>query len=929
MTVFADRLRHCPLAYSARTDDVVDKSGVKRRSPRWQPTLRQLANGDSSPAAIRQTADPIAAFCSRPASSSSSSSSTPAVMSVVPRLPPPSGLLLPDSFKSLPPVDTEGGTILEVRQHEEIDPNDNCKVQVATYRILSADGTEEVTKTMKRKLKFDVIVGSRRDIIEQGSDGEAKKQSTIETAKYEGDIDGIRPSDMRSLTSGLQGNGHQLMLRNGGGGDAQDQAIDAVLRQTQQTFARMFNDQKSEFIKMFPDLFKNMRTEPSLFALPSTETETIVNPDGSTTTRMSSSRAFSSHYSKQETFINGVRQESKVKTRAFVEYHGPEGGFKVKLTDNANDEASEDEDDEDRRSLAPSELTDTMSAMVFTQPSGVLHLDPTGKAKKRTDKAWHAAKELVDSEQRYVDKLRLLDETFRERVEQENDRSRFLEKDRVARLFANTNSLYRFHNDHLLPQLMDRLRDWNHTRKISDVMRKQAPYLKLYSEYTNNYKRATKEFETCLKKSKRFAQIVQEIERLPECENLPLVSHLICPVQRVMRYQLLLQEYLKHLDPADVDYEDTNQALALVLDAASHANEIMRKLDRYKNVLEVQEMLGNQVALVSPSRELVKQGAIVKTSSKTNRSEERYLFLFNDMLLLCSARMLPRASKYRLRAVFDAAYMQVCEGDNLEKEHSFYVRGSDSENGPSRCVELAANTAALKKEWMDALWNVISECAARRQSFSHTAGDSPRVSPQEEAVSPRTEVAIQAVGACQKCGLALNWRNRGVKCETCEQVICKKCARKTKNNAGKSIRVCESCWNDLAAPTSAVQPQTSAPAKKRHNVLAVSPVGEGVIYSGFVELRSPSAKTGIKRFFVIREDFCLYSFKTEKDSCALTMLPLPGCEVKVDNEKFCFRIKHMNRLYTIRAQSEVDQAKWMAVLELASNAALPGQTTSR
>lgn len=42
-------------------------------------------------------------------------------------------------------------------------------------------------------------------------------------------------------------------------------------------------------------------------------------------------------------------------------------------------------------------------------------------------------------------------------------------------------------------------------------------------------------------KKKRFNEIVREIEKDPMCENLPLISHLICPVQRVMRYQLLLQ----------------------------------------------------------------------------------------------------------------------------------------------------------------------------------------------------------------------------------------------------------------------------------------------------------------------------------------------------------------------------------------------------
>lgn len=29
---------------------------------------------------------------------------------------------------------------------------------------------------------------------------------------------------------------------------------------------------------------------------------------------------------------------------------------------------------------------------------------------------------------------------------------------------------------------------------------------------------------------------------------------------------------------------------------------------------------------------------------------------------------------------------QICEGDNLERENSFYLRGSDSPNGPSRLI---------------------------------------------------------------------------------------------------------------------------------------------------------------------------------------------------------------------------------------------------
>jgi hypothetical protein len=41
---------------------------------------------------------------------------------------------------------------------------------------------------------------------------------------------------------------------------------------------------------------------------------------------------------------------------------------------------------------------------------------------------------------------------------------------------------------------------------------------------------------------------------------------------------IYFQEYQKHITASDVDFEDTEMALGLVLEAASHANEMVRKL---------------------------------------------------------------------------------------------------------------------------------------------------------------------------------------------------------------------------------------------------------------------------------------------------------------------------------------------------------------
>lgn len=72
----------------------------------------------------------------------------------------------------------------------------------------------------------------------------------------------------------------------------QDSAISAVLQKTQEKFLNMLNEQKDQLINKFPELFSEMRTSSSLSNTPQTEVETVVNPDGSTTTRMRSSRAY-------------------------------------------------------------------------------------------------------------------------------------------------------------------------------------------------------------------------------------------------------------------------------------------------------------------------------------------------------------------------------------------------------------------------------------------------------------------------------------------------------------------------------------------------------------------------------------------------------------------------------------------------------------
>jgi hypothetical protein len=46
------------------------------------------------------------------------------------------------------------------------------------------------------------------------------------------------------------------------------------------------------------------------------------------------------------------------------------------------------------------------------------------------------------------------------------------------------------------------------------------------------------------------------MQRLPECENLSLQHHMLSPIQRIPRYELLLRDYIQKLPDTSPDRAD-------------------------------------------------------------------------------------------------------------------------------------------------------------------------------------------------------------------------------------------------------------------------------------------------------------------------------------------------------------------------------------
>jgi len=108
------------------------------------------------------------------------------------------------------------------------------------------------------------------------------------------------------------------------------------------------------------------------------------------------------------------------------------------------------------------------------------------------------------------------------------------------------------------------------------VIVKKGHFLKLYTHYIADFESLCVHLEQCSKKYPQFKAVVSEFEK-EHCQNLRLSHYFLKPVQRLPQYKLMLEEYMKHLEPNSLDFDDTTQALTIVANAAEHANTTVKK----------------------------------------------------------------------------------------------------------------------------------------------------------------------------------------------------------------------------------------------------------------------------------------------------------------------------------------------------------------
>ncbi|XP_048876989.1 FYVE, RhoGEF and PH domain-containing protein 4-like isoform X4 [Brienomyrus brachyistius] len=561
-------------------------------------------------------------------------------------------------------------------------------------------------------------------------------------------------------------------------------------------------------------------------------------------------------------------------------------------------ETEEDSQHEDERPLEPSKDKEKEEAKESNE-----------------EKLYKIANELLMTERAYVVRLNLLDKVFCAKLNDEGQKGTY-PVDVVKNIFSNISSINAFHSQFLLPDLEKRMSEWASQPRIGDVLLKHTPFLKMYAEYVKNFDKAMELLKIWTDKSPQFKAIILDIQSQEECANLTLQHHMLEPVQRVPRYEMLLKDYLKKLPQEAIDRPDAEKSLEIIAMAATHSNSAIQMTENLKKLLEIYEMLGGEEDIVNASNEFIKEGSILKLAARNTSAMERYLFLFNNMLFYCVPKFSLVGQKYTVRTRIGIEGMEVRATTNEDYPHTFQVSGKE------RTLELQANSAEDKEDWIKAFEKTIAVFYQKNETFKTASKEDDMATAELGKRAPRW-IRDNEVTMCMKCKEPFNaLTRRRHHCRACGYVVCWKCSdykAALQYDANKMCKVCKDCFSILSGQT-----ECEERAKKKGilEIEAAQFSGNSIMY-GFLQY-SEKTKPLQKMWCVIpqTEALVLYLYGAPQDVKAQSTIPLLGYTVEEDSPRHTdlpasFRLSQSKSVHSFTAETEELKQRWLQVIRMA------------
>uniref|UniRef100_A0A8C6TFZ0 Vav 2 guanine nucleotide exchange factor n=1 Tax=Neogobius melanostomus TaxID=47308 RepID=A0A8C6TFZ0_9GOBI len=239
--------------------------------------------------------------------------------------------------------------------------------------------------------------------------------------------------------------------------------------------------------------------------------------------------------------------------------------------------------------------------------------------------------------------------------------------------------------------------------------------LLIYGQYCSHMENAQKTLDELIATRDDVRIKVEECTMKVQEGKFKLQDLLVVPMQRVLKYHLLLKELLSHSTDRP-ERQQLKEALEAMQDLAMYINEVKRDNETLKKISEFQSSIENlQVKLEEYGRPKI--DGEIKVCSIVNRTkQDRYIFLFDKVVIVCKRK----GYSYELKEIIELQSYKMSDDpmnnrDMKKWSYGFYLIHLQGKQG----FQFFCKTEETKRKWMEqfdmAMSNIKPERATANQ----------------------------------------------------------------------------------------------------------------------------------------------------------------------------------------------------------------------
>ncbi|XP_044033283.1 rho guanine nucleotide exchange factor 25 isoform X2 [Siniperca chuatsi] len=304
------------------------------------------------------------------------------------------------------------------------------------------------------------------------------------------------------------------------------------------------------------------------------------------------------------------------------------------------------------------------------------------------EKSIYVLTELIETERLYVEDLGLIVQGYMATMANQGIPEDMKGKDRIV--FGNIYQIYDWHKDYFLGELEKCVDDPD---SLAQLFIRHERRLHMYVVYCQNKPKSEHIVSEYIETY--FEDLRQQLGH-----RLQLNDLLIKPVQRIMKYQLLLKDFLKYYKKAGRDVEELQRAVEVMCFVPKRCNDMMNvgRLQGFEGKITAQGKLLQQDTFSVSEQE----------SGLLSRAKERRVFLFEQLVIF--SEPIDKKKGFSLPGyTFKNSIKVSCLGveEHFEEDPCCLVLTSRGTDGSVTRFIMQASSPEIQQAWLNDVEQIL------------------------------------------------------------------------------------------------------------------------------------------------------------------------------------------------------------------------------